>query len=326
MEKRKIGNTDLEASVVGFGCWPLSGAKDWTNATDKDSIEAVETAIDCGVNFFDVAPVYGLGHAEEILGKALKGKRDSAIIASKCGLVWDENNKVSHSLTRESIKKEIEDSLRRLKTDYIDLYQIHWPDPITPIEETMLALNEIQREGKIRHIGVTNFSIELLEEAKKYSEIVSQQCLYNMLEKNAPKYHKIDLQYRVLDEMLPFCEENNIAFLPYSPLQQGVLAGVFNKENNFSSNDVRRNNFVIQGEQLEKNLEIVSKLQVIADEIGKPLSQIAINWLIADKRITSVICGSQNTKQAKENSLSGTWQLDSSTLEQINNILDQYEV
>lgn len=183
MIKRNVGKTDLEATVIGYGCWVVSGKEFWTGTDDKNSVQAIETAYDKGINFFDVAPVYGFGHAEKLLGKALKGKRDKVIIASKCGLVWDESRNISNLLSKDSLLEEIDASLRRLSTDYIDIYQMHWPDYSTPIEETMETLNKIKAAGKIRYIGASNFPVKLLNEARKYGEIVSHQCLQHATEK-----------------------------------------------------------------------------------------------------------------------------------------------
>lgn len=319
MEKRKIGKSDLEVSVVGFGCWVLGGQ--WTGSNDTNAINAVKKSLEFGVNFFDVAPVYGYGHAEEVLSKALEGQRDKVIIATKCGLRWGEDLKTINNLSRESILWEIDQSLRRLRTDYIDLYQLHWPDYNTPIEETMETMNDLKKAGKIRYIGISNFPVKLAKEAMKYSEVVSQQCLYNMLDRNEDSYHEIPLYYHTEEEILPFCKENNIGFLPYSPLCQGLLTGKFKESNNFDDNDVRSANPMLRGEVLKERLKVVKKLQKVAEKIGKPLNQIAINWLISNSTVTSVISGSKNPIQAEQNCLSSTWKLDDETLQEINNIL-----
>lgn len=197
---------DRQFSVVGFGCWAASGPSVWNDSSDANSILAMQKAYDFGVNFFDVAPVYGLGHAETILGKALKSlDRSSYMIASKCGLVWDESKDVNVNLSKESIFKEIDESLKRLQTDYIDIYQIHWPDPDTDIVETMEALAEVKESGKVRYVGVSNFSLEELEKAKAVMQVVSFQGLYNMLEHNPSHYHNIPLDYKVKDKVLHYC-------------------------------------------------------------------------------------------------------------------------
>lgn len=325
MLKRRIGTTELEASVIGYGCWVISGSDFWTGTGDESSIKAVQTAYDMGINFFDVAPVYGFGHAEELLGKALKGKRGKVIIASKCGLVWDDQKRITNLLSKRSILKEIDDSLRRLGTDYIDIYQMHWPDYNTPIEETMDALNQIKKEGKIRFIGASNFPVKLLNEARKYGEIVSHQCLYNMIDRNADFYHNIPLYYRTEEEIIPDCKENKTAFIPYSPLCQGLLTGTFKPGENFDEKDVRNANPELKGEKLARNLQIVEELKKVAERIGKPLSQIALNWLIKNETVTTIIAGATKTAHIKDNVESAAWELDDETYKEINTILDKYQ-
>ncbi|RKL64456.1 aldo/keto reductase [Thermoanaerobacteraceae bacterium SP2] len=325
MLKRRIGTTELEASVIGYGCWVISGSDFWTGTGDESSIKAVQTAYDMGINFFDVAPVYGFGHAEELLGKALKGKREKVIIASKCGLVWDNQKRITNLLSKRSILKEIDDSLRRLGTDYIDIYQMHWPDYNTPIEETMDALNQIKKEGKIRFIGASNFPVKLLNEARKYGEIVSHQCLYNMIDRNADFYHNIPLYYKTEEEIIPDCKENKTAFIPYSPLCQGLLTGTFKPGENFDEKDVRNANPELKGEKLARNLQIVEELKKVAERIGKPLSQIALNWLIKNETVTTIIAGATKTAHIKDNVESAAWELDDETYKEINTILDKYQ-
>lgn len=325
MLKRKVGTTELEASVIGFGCWVISGKEFWTGTDDEASIKAIQTAFDLGINFFDVAPVYGFGHAEELLGKALKGKRDKVIIASKCGLVWDDSRKISNLLSPQSLFREIDDSLKRLKTDYIDIYQMHWPDYNTPIEETMDALNQIKKAGKIRYIGASNFPIKLLNEARKYGEIVSHQCLYNMIDRNADYYHNIPLYYKTEEEIIPDCKKHGIAFIPYSPLCQGLLTGSFKPGKNFDDTDVRNANPELQGERLIKNLQIVEELKKVANRLGKPLSQLALNWLIKNETVTTIIAGATKISHLKDNVESTTWALDDETYEKINSILDKFQ-
>ncbi|GAM59612.1 putative aldo/keto reductase [Vibrio ishigakensis] len=205
---------DLNASAVGFGCWAIGGT--WNNVSDEESIKSIKAAIDTGINFFDVAPVYGKGHAETVLGQALKNEsRDKIIIATKCGLPWsqDERKKTRKDLTKASIFKEIDDSLMRLQTDYVDLYQVHWPDPNTPISETAEALAELKKQGKIRHVGVSNYSLDMTRQMMEGVEVATFQGLYNLLEQNPEHYHNIPLQYRAREEALPFCKANDMKYL-----------------------------------------------------------------------------------------------------------------
>lgn len=322
--KKVAAMPNMEFSAVGFGCWAVGGSDIWNNSSDKNSIDAVQRAVDLGINFFDVAPVYGFGHAETILGQALKGRRQQVLIATKCGLIWDDQKRITNNLTANSIYQEIDDSLRRLNTDYVDIYQLHWPDPNTPIEETMEALERIKQAGKIRHIGVSNFSVELTQRAMAAGTVVSYQGLYNLLERNADSYHNIPLTYRVQDEILPFCGEHGLAFFPYSPLFQGLLTDNFKASDNFDENDVRSANPKLSGDAFKTYFDISEKLRAFAREIGKPLNQIAINWLINQPAVTSVICGAQIIEHVEQNVGSVSWDLTISMMERIEEILAPY--
>lgn len=295
---------DMQASAIGFGCWAIGGT--WNNVTDKESIKTVHSAIDEGINFFDVAPVYGKGHAETVLGQAIKNlARDEIIIATKCGLPWNLNDprkKTRHDLSRNSIFFEIEQTLQRLGTDYIDLYQVHWPDPNTPIEETALALKTLQEQGKIRHVGVSNYSIEMIKQMQSVVEVATVQGLYNLLEQNPTHYHNISLQYRTRDEMLPYCHEHEMKYLPYSPLMQGLLTGTFKPAGNFDDQDDRRNNPKLNGNQFaSKYYPCTQELQALANSVNVPLAHLAIHWMVNQDDIGSVIAGAHTVDQVKEN-------------------------
>lgn len=309
MKMKSVSSIDLEFSAVGFGCWAAGGSAIWNGSDDANTIQTIQHAIELGVNFFDVAPVYGFGHAETILGRAIAGKRDQVIIGTKCGLLWDDQHNIRNDLTPASITREVEDSLRRLNTDTIDIYQLHWPDPDTPIEETMQALHELKEAGKIRYIGVTNFSIAETEAAKQVCDVVSYQGLYNMLEHNPTQYHNIPLEYRTKDEVLPYVHQHGMAFFPYSPLFQGLLTDNFKPAGQFDTNDVRAANPKLNGETFQTYYAIREQLLNFAGEIGKPLSQVAINWMIAQDAVTSVICGAQMIAHIEENAASASWEL-----------------
>ncbi|QIA65060.1 aldo/keto reductase [Vibrio astriarenae] len=291
---------DIQASAMGFGCWAMGGT--WNNVTDKESIEAVRAAIDHEINFFDVAPVYGLGHAEMVLGQALEGiDRSKVVIATKCGLVWDENKQVRNDLSAQSLIKEVEESLVRLKTDYIDLYQVHWPDPNTSIAETAAALAELKRQGKIRHVGVSNYSLAQTREMMEGVEVATFQGLYNLLEQNPTHYHNIPLQYRTRDEVLPFCAQNDMKYLPYSPLMQGLLTGALKRSGNWDNNDDRSNNPKLNGEAFLPYYNCVEELKTLAQEAGVPLPHLAIHWLVAQQEVGPVIAGAHTIEQVKDN-------------------------
>jgi len=293
---------ELNASAIGFGCWAIGGT--WNNVSDDESIRSIKAAIETGINFFDVAPVYGKGHAETVLGKALQDeKRDQIIIATKCGLPWsqDERRKTRKDLTKASIFKEIDDSLARLQTDYIDLYQVHWPDPNTPISETAEALTELKKQGKIRHVGVSNYSLEMTREMMEGVEVAAFQGLYNLLEQNPEHYHNIPLQYRAREEALPFCKDNDMKYLPYSPLMQGLLTGKLKRSDNWDENDDRKNNPKLNGEGFEPYFNCVEELKILANEANIPLAHLAIHWLVAQQEVGPVIAGAHTVEQVRDN-------------------------
>ncbi|HBT26683.1 MAG TPA: aldo/keto reductase [Pseudothermotoga sp.] len=320
MKYRSTSRFPEQISVIGLGCWELSGSNVWQGSNDEDSIKVVHKALKAGINFFDVAPVYGFGHAEEILGRAIEGfPRDKILIATKCGLVWDEHKRIKRCLKPESVFQEIDQSLKRLKTDYVDLYQLHWPDPNTPIEETLDALTKLQKEGKIRYIGLSNFSRDIASKVLPY--ISSMQGLYNMFERNATSYHSIPLEYRSEKEILPFCERNGLAFFPYSPLMQGILTGKFLENEVFV--DVRSANPKLSGEEFKKYIGVVRKLMEISREIGKPLSQVSINWLLKHEAITSIIAGATNPSHIEENVKALDWEMDDEVYRYIEKIISE---
>lgn len=325
MKMKKVDALDFELSAVGFGCWAAGGTIVWNDADDDSTIRTIQRAVDLGINFFDVAPVYGFGHAETMLGRALGSRRQQVIIASKCGLRWDDAHTIVNNLRPESIMQEIDDSLRRLQTDYIDIYQMHWPDPATPIGESMQALGQLQAAGKIRHIGVSNFSRVLADEARLYGTIVSHQGLYNMLEHNPAQYHNIPLTYRTKAEILPDCLEHGMAFFPYSPLFQGLLTDHFKAENQFDARDVRAANPKLNGDLFQVYYKIRAELVTFAGKIGKPLAQLAINWLIDQPAVTSVICGAQTIAQVEENAASASWTLTPEMRTDLERLLHAYD-
>lgn len=290
---------------MGFGCWAIGGT--WNNVNDGESIRAIKAAIETGINFFDVAPVYGKGHAETVLGNALQSeKRDRIIIATKCGLPWsqDGRKKTRKDLSRNSIFKEIDDSLTRLRTDYIDLYQVHWPDPDTPIGETAEALADLKRQGKIRHVGVSNYSLTMTCEMMAGVEVATFQGLYNLIEQNPAHYHTIPLQYRARDEALPFCQAHDIKYLPYSPLMQGLLTGTLHRSGNWDEHDDRRNNPKLNGEAFEPYFNCVEELKALAVQADVSLAHLAIRWLISQEAVGPVIAGAHTVEQVKDNAAS----------------------
>ncbi len=299
---KKFKAFDKQLPAIGFGCWGLSGGDFWTNSEDAQLIKTVQTAVEVGVTFFDVAPIYGFGAAEERLGRGIKGHRDEVFIATKCGMVWDDNKNVSLNLSADSIMKEVDLSLKRLGTDYIDLYQMHWPDRDlnTPIEESLEALVKLKEQGKVLSIGLTNFSKEDLTLGVEKYGISCYQGLYNLLEHNPTFYHAIPLEYRSRNEILPICKEHGIPFLPYSPLLQGLLTSHFDP-NEWEEGDVRLANPKFSGDNWTVYKSLADKVKSFANDLGKPVSQVAINWLISQEEIGPIICGGTLPEHVLEN-------------------------
>lgn len=326
MEFKKVAKMKESFSQIGLGCWGFAGEKVWDGSNDTVSIDIIHTAIDQGINFFDVAPIYGQGHAEKVVGRALRGgKREKILLATKCGLVWDQKGTVTNNLSKVSIMKEIDASLKRLQTDYIDIYQLHWPNLNTPIEETIEAIEVLKKNGKIRYFGVTNFPLAEVKKIVQMIDIDSQQSLYNMMERNTTHYHEITLGYETEKEIIPFCHEHGQAFFPYSPLFQGLLTGTFKDQGNFSKDDVRSANPKLNGEQYKIYYKGVQELQLIADKIGKPLNEIAFNWLRQKQEVTSIISGALTREQLLKNLKSLEWELKQEEIACLDHALRPFE-
>ena len=321
---KKVGRIEEEISSIGIGCWNFGG--DWDSTEDGKSSNIIDQAIELGINFFDVAPVYGWGHSETILGASLKknGKRNQVLIASKGGLLWDENHKTRHNLSKESLLKEIDDSLRRLQTDHVDVYQMHWPDHNVPLEETAEALSIMKKEGKIRYVGLSNFSQEDVMKMMDYVGVDCQQSLYNMLERNTDSYHSIPLEYRTEDEVLPVVRKYGQAFLPYSPLFQGLLCGKFHKGQNFSSRDIRNENPKLVGSQFESYLEGAERIGEVARKYNRPMNEIAMNWLRQNPDVTCIIGGASSPAQLVSNLHCLEWDIDDEMMAELNKAIEPW--
>ncbi len=299
MEYRRLGSSDLNISVIGYGAWGIGGAPFWSNEGDDPSLKSIKKAYDLGINFFDTAPVYGFGHSERLIGKALKPVRDKVIIATKCGLVWDREQlgSIKKVAKRDSILKEINQSLERLDTDYIDLYQVHWPDVDTPQEETMQALMEIQQQGKIRHIGVSNYNVQQMQDCLKVGPVVSLQPEYSLLQRKIEK------------EIVPFCLVHDIGIIAYSPLASGVLTGKYNAQTKFK--DWRGKGILgeFTGEAFARNIRKVDKMKKMAKQWNKSCGQIAINWVTRQPGLASALVGVKNPDQMEDNIQAVGWTL-----------------
>ncbi len=308
MRYKNFSTINEPLSIIGLGCWGFSGGDSWTGGSDQTSIATIHAALDLGINVFDVAPVYGCGHAETLVGKAIHGRRESVFLASKCGLVWEGSGEVRVDLSRESIRSEIDMSLKRLATDYLDLYQMHWPDPDTPLQESLEALLELRREGKIRYIGLTNFSLYDIEAAHMRGALDCVQGLYNLLEHNASHYHNIPLAYRTRDQILPFCKSKGLPFLPYSPIMQGLLSGNFDP-NTWVDGDVRKSNPQFVNDSWHRYSALAETVSEFAIQSEKPMVQLAINWLAEQEAVGPIICGALCPQQLIENAASVDWRL-----------------
>ena len=306
-------------SVIGIGCWNFGG--DWEGSSDASTEQIVLAALDAGINVFDIAPVYGFTHSEIILGKIMKkhNLRDRMFIASKCGLRWDENRKTRNDLSYHNILSEIDESLARLQTDHVDLYQLHWPDPNTPIEETVAALKEIKKAGKIRYIGLSNFSQSDVEKFEQLITINGQQSLYNMLERNTNSYHNIPLAYKTEDEVLPHVRAAGQAFFPYSHLFQGLLTSGLRK---FGAKDIRNENPKFSQPLFERYKAVADQLRKLADDCGHPLNELAINWLRQKDEVTTIIAGVSSVTQLQQNLNCLSWDITPDLFAEIDPIIE----
>jgi aryl-alcohol dehydrogenase-like predicted oxidoreductase len=312
MKKRKLGKGDAEITEIGLGTWAIGGPWDfgWGPQSDQESLEAIDKALESGINWIDTAPAYGLGHSEEIVGQAIKSRRDTVFLATKCGLVWDASRKVSNNNKPENIRKEVEDSLRRLGTDYIDLYQIHWPDPRTRVEHSWETMMKLKDEQKIRFAGVSNFNVRLLEKCKSIGHVDSLQPPYSLLDR------------RVEDEILPWCLENKTGVVAYSPLQNGLLTGKFSMDR-LASDDWRHKSPFFQEPELSKNLEFTQALKPLAEKYGKSLIHLAIAWVLMHPAVTSAIVGARRASQVEDMIGGEDWTIDPEDMEKIEELREK---
>ena len=294
MKTRKLGYSDLHLTPIGLGTWAMGGGDwkfGWGVQDDAASIASVHQALDAGVNWIDTAAIYGHGHAERVVGKAIQDRRDDVLIATKCGRVWEgESREIGKSLRRESVHREVDVSLQRLGIDCIDLYQIHWPEPDEEIEEGWGAVAELVEAGKIRYAGVSNFNMEQLKRIQPIHPVTSLQPPYSMLRRE------------VEEEILPYCRENQIGIVAYSPMQAGLLTGRFSKERvqNLPANDWRKANPFFTSPQLEANLSIIEQLRPVAAQMEITLPQLALAWVLRRSEMTAAIAGARRPDQILE--------------------------
>lgn len=292
MEKRQLGNSDMRITRIGFGAWAIGGAGwtySWGPQDDDESIGAIHRALDRGINWIDTAAVYGLGHSEEVVARALKGRSGAArpYVFTKCSMVWNDKGEVTQTLDPASMRRELEASLKRLEVDIIDLYQVHWPLSDREVEEGWKAMAQFKKEGKVRWIGVSNFNVEQLKLAQAIAPITSLQPPYSMLRRG------------VEETILPFCEEQNIGVIVYSPMLSGLLTGGMTRERaaNLAPDDWRRRNKEFQEPRLSKNLQLVELLRDIGKKKGHTPGEVAVAWTLRHPAVTGAIVGARSAKQ-----------------------------
>jgi aryl-alcohol dehydrogenase-like predicted oxidoreductase len=317
MQARKLDNTELNLTTVGLGTWAIGGPWQfgWGPQDDNEAIAAILKAIDLGINWIDTAAIYGCGHSEELVGMALSQTKTKPFIATKCGLLWNEKREKVSCLKRDSIRRECEASLKRIGVEVIDLYQIHWPDPDEDIEEAGEELTRLQKQGKIRYIGVSNFSVAQLDRISKVAVIASLQPPYNMLHRETEK------------QLLPYCKKNDIGVVVYSPMERGLLTGKFSKKYlaTLSPDDHRLQSPEFQEPQFSVNLEFVEKLKPIARKVGKTVSQLAIAWTLRRPEVTAAIVGARKPAQIEETAPAADWNLTKNDIAEIELLLAERE-
>ena len=317
MERRKLGKSGIEVTTLALGTWAFGGDKWWGEQNDLSSQKTLQRAIELGINLIDTAPIYGNGHSETVVGRMLKEEnlRDKVVLATKVGLRWKrpESEDSFVCSKRASILEELDNSLKRLKTDVIDLYQVHYPDADTPIAETAQTLYEIYQKGKIKAIGVSNYDVKQMREFMKHSPLHSLQPKYNMFRR------------QIESEILPFCRKNNIAVIVYSPLNSAVLTGKFFFGTKIPHDRVRDVNYDLKKRNFEINKEIVLKLRELASKYKRGLAPFALNWVAAQAGITSSIVGARRPAQIAENALATGWRISRKDLDAIEAILKERE-
>ena len=318
MRTQQLGNTDLHFTRIGLGTWAMGGGDwkfSWGPQDDQTSIQAIHRALDLGVNWIDTAPVYGLGHCEEVVGRALRGLHERPLIATKCERCWDERRQIRPSLKRASIRAEAEASLGRLGIDVIDLYQIHWPQPDEDLEEGWETIAELIRAGKVRYGGVSNFSLVQLQRLHPIRSVASLQPPYSML------------ACAVETELLPYCAAHGIGVIAYSPMQKGLLTGKITPAwvEQLPADDHRRQDLQFQEPRLSANMELVESLRAIAGRYGKSVAQLAIAWVLRRPEMTAAIVGARQPSQIEETVGAADWELSPEDIAAIKDLLKNRE-
>jgi len=314
MKTRQLGNTDMQITPIGFGTWAIGGGGyqfGWGPQDDEQSIATINHALDLGINWIDTAAVYGLGHSEEVVARALKGRSERPYIFTKCARVWDEHGNITGNLKAQSIRRECENSLRRLQTDVIDLYQMHWPDPEPDIEEGWSTMAELKKEGKVRYIGVCNFNVSQMRRIMQIATISSLQPPYSIIHPD------------VENGILPFCQEHNIGVIVYSPMVSGLLTGSMTRERiaNLPEDDWRRRSPDFQEPRLSRNLALVETLTGIGFMHNLTPGVVAIAWTLRNPAVTGAIVGARHPEQVDGIIRAAEFRLTDSEIAQIDEVL-----
>ncbi len=317
MQTRQLGNTDIQITPIGLGAWAIGGggyAFGWGPQDDEESVKTIQRALDLGINWIDTAAIYGLGHSEEVVGRAIKERSERPYIFTKCSLVWDSHGEVKNSLKADSLRREVEASLKRLGVDSIDLYQIHWPNPDPDIEEGWTTLARLRQEGKVRAIGVSNFNVEQMKRAQKIAPIASLQPPYSLLDREVER------------EILPFCQQNNIGVIVYSPMASGLLTGMMSKERveKLAADDWRRNNPEFQEPRLSRNLELANLLTEIGYPHNVTAGVVAIACTLSNPAVTGAIVGARHPGQIDDLVIAAETRLTDMEKDQINQFLQEH--
>ncbi len=315
MQTRILGKTDLKLTTVGLGTWAMGGPWQfgWGPQEDAEALAAIGRALDLGVNWIDTAPIYGLGHSEDLLGQVLRQTSRKPLIATKCGLRWNDQRERTPCLDPQSVRRECHESLKRLGVDVIDLYQMHWPDPEDDIERAWEEMVRLKEEGLVRHIGVCNYNVAQLERIARIHPPASLQPPYSMLHREVEK------------ELLGYCGRHGIGVVVYSPMQRGLLTGKFSQERlaALAPDDHRRRNPDFQEPQFSATLDLVAQLKKIADRSGRTCAELAIAWILRRPEVTAAIVGARRPDQVEETAHAGDWTLNEKDIDEIENLLAQ---
>lgn len=311
MQRTKLGSTDLQVSRICFGTWQFGG--DWGGVRRDEAIGAARTALKLGINFFDTAQGYGWGESERMLGEALRDElrsnRDGVVIATKGGLRPGQGGGIERDSSRDWLRRGVDESLRNLGVDHIDLYQVHWPDPEVPIEETAAFLDQMVRDGKIRYAGVSNYSVAEMEEFEVWRKLDSAQPPYHLFRRDVER------------DVLPWCHDHEVGVLVYGPLAHGLLTGKFDEDTTFADDDWRSGSDLVKGDTFRRNLETVRELAGVAEGLGITAAQLAIGWTLANPAVHAAIVGARNSGQIQETAAAGDVGLSATDLERIEEVM-----